>query len=122
MRIKRWTPKPDIYSYDGAGRLMNIAFAANNEPSWWGAFAKNLFSWKNFTGGWPTFRGKYSSGKEYSVYTLGCPTLRGVRRVGSGPKSRGGGGSAPKLWNPTLAAKNAARMGHPSVGRGKEKT
>jgi len=23
--------------------------AANNEPSWWGAFAKNLFSWKNFT-------------------------------------------------------------------------
>ncbi len=23
--------------------------AANNEPSWWGAFAKNLFSWKNST-------------------------------------------------------------------------
>ena len=27
-----------------------IAIAANNgNPSWWGAFAKNLFSWKNFT-------------------------------------------------------------------------
>jgi uncharacterized protein RhaS with RHS repeats len=22
---------------------------ANNGPSWWGSFAKNLFSWKNFT-------------------------------------------------------------------------
>jgi hypothetical protein len=43
-----------------------------------------LYLYGYLQGGWPTFRGKYSSGKEYSVYTLGCPTLRGVRRVGSG--------------------------------------
>jgi hypothetical protein len=26
-----------------------LLVAANNGPSWWEAFAKNLFSWKNFT-------------------------------------------------------------------------
>ncbi len=33
------------FSYDA----VRLPRAANNEPSWWGAFAKNLFSWKNFT-------------------------------------------------------------------------
>jgi hypothetical protein len=46
---------------------------------------------------------------------LGCPTLRGFRRVESGPKLRRVGGWTLKLWNPILAAKNAARMEHPSV-------
>jgi hypothetical protein len=31
------------------GAVKNTWVAANNGPSWWGAFAKNLFSWKNFT-------------------------------------------------------------------------
>ncbi len=29
--------------------VMDAGPAANNGPNWWGAFAKNLFSWKNFT-------------------------------------------------------------------------
>jgi hypothetical protein len=31
------------------GLLRAGTVPANNGPSWWGAFAKNLFSWKNFT-------------------------------------------------------------------------
>jgi hypothetical protein len=33
----------------GMGGLGSTAPPANNGPSWWGAFAKNLFFWKNFT-------------------------------------------------------------------------
>jgi len=32
-----------------ADRRIDDTSPANNGPSWWGAFAKNLFSWKNFT-------------------------------------------------------------------------
>jgi hypothetical protein len=56
-----------------------------------------------------------------ALISWGAPPFA-VFEGGPIPKARGGGGSAPKLWNPTLAAKNAARMGRPSVGKGKEKT
>jgi RHS repeat-associated protein len=60
-----WQPNPN-YDMDVQGSLLGTSTsvlvnlgsifssasgtgAANNGPSWWGAFAKNLFSWKNFT-------------------------------------------------------------------------
>jgi len=72
--------------------------------------------------GGPLFCLKYSSEGELLDLRLGVPRRSRVSKGGRVPKPRGGKGSASKLWNPILAAKSAARMGHPSVREGEKTT
>jgi hypothetical protein len=40
---------PPTQAIDGSSAF--LWQAANNQPSWWGAYAKSLFSWRNFSAG-----------------------------------------------------------------------